>query len=231
MQLPIQSLSSVFAEFIKQKQNQPVQVLVVFFFIATTSESTWRVRCVLPVTVPYHLQVIDACVHPRQHLSPLLGGFRTRVQGRPEPGGGGGDRISIFRSRTFQGLVQRLGNPLPLADLLDSVLQLVSLEEDDEDGLVDLVSLRGHRTIKTESDTSCAPDDAVKKKSSVRTVVGSSRGSSMSACLRNTFPLQTLHSILSNVGILSLPMTPATNLKQIENFRCWLFGLVSIKHL
>lgn len=58
----------------------------------------------------------------------------------------------IFRWRTFQGLVQVLGNPSPLADLLDSVLQLVSLEEDDEDGLVDLVSLWGHRTVKTESD-------------------------------------------------------------------------------
>lgn len=56
-----------------------------------------------------------------------------------------------------------LGNPSPLADLLDSVLQLVSLEEDDEDGLVDLVSLWGHRTVKTESDRSRDSDDAVKK--------------------------------------------------------------------
>lgn len=56
-----------------------------------------------------------------------------------------------------------LGNPSPLADLLDSVLQLVSLEEDDEDGLVDLVSLWGHCTVKTESDRSHDSDDAVKK--------------------------------------------------------------------
>lgn len=36
---------------------------------------------------------------------------------------------------------ERLPVNLPLADLLHSVLQLVSLEEDDEDGLVDLVPL------------------------------------------------------------------------------------------
>lgn len=38
----------------------------------------------------------------------------------------------------------------------------------------------------------------------------------MSAWRRKTFPLQTLHSILSKVGIRSLPMTPATNLKQMD---------------
>lgn len=44
------------------------------------------------------------------------------------------------------------------------------------------------------------------------TVVGSSRGSSISAFRKKTFPRHTLHSILSNVGILSLLITPATNL-------------------
>lgn len=45
------------------------------------------------------------------------------------------------------------------------------------------------------------------------TVVGSSRGSSMPAWRRNTLPLQTLHNILSKVGILSRPITPATKLR------------------
>lgn len=35
---------------------------------------------------------------------------------------------------------------LPLTDLLDSILQLVSLEKDDEDRLVDLVALRKHKS-------------------------------------------------------------------------------------
>lgn len=33
----------------------------------------------------YHLQVVNASIHAGQHLSPLLGGFWTRVQSRPEP--------------------------------------------------------------------------------------------------------------------------------------------------
>lgn len=50
-------------------------------------------------------------------------------------------------------VVQKLDYHLPLADLLDSVLQLVSLEENDEDRLVDLVTLRKHHTVMTETDT------------------------------------------------------------------------------
>lgn len=46
------------------------------------------------------------------------------------------------------------------------------------------------------------------------TVVGSSSGSSISAFLKKTFPRHTLHSILSKVGILSLLITPATNLQR-----------------
>lgn len=46
----------------------------------------------------------------------------------------------------------------------------------------------------------------------VLTVVGSSRGSSISAFLKKTLPRHTLHSILSKVGILSLLITPATKL-------------------
>lgn len=48
----------------------------------------------------------------------------------------------------------------------------------------------------------------------VLTVVGSSRGSSISAFLKKTLPRHTLHSILSKVGILSLLITPATNLNR-----------------
>lgn len=44
------------------------------------------------------------------------------------------------------------------------------------------------------------------------TVTGSSSGVSISACRRNTFPLHTLHSILSKAGIFSRTITPATNL-------------------
>lgn len=40
---------------------------------------------------------------------------------------------------------------LPLTDLLDSILQLVSLEENDEDRLVDLVTLWKHHTVRTET--------------------------------------------------------------------------------
>lgn len=45
-----------------------------------------------------------------------------------------------------------LADHLPLTDLLDSVLQLVSLEENDEDRLVDLVTLLKHHTVRTETD-------------------------------------------------------------------------------
>lgn len=48
--------------------------------------------------------------------------------------------------------------------------------------------------------------------SCILTVVGSSKGSSISAFLKKTLPRHTLHNILSNVGILSLLITPATNL-------------------
>ena len=48
----------------------------------------------------------------------------------------------------------------------------------------------------------------------VLTVTGSSRGVSISACFRNTLPRQTRHNILSNAGILSRSITPATNLYQ-----------------
>lgn len=128
----------------------------------------------------------------------------------------GEEEIWICWPRTLHR--QTLVGCLPLTDLLDSILQLVSLEEYDEDGLVDLVALRKHNvTIRTWADTA---SHIIHNQSVLcmifldcwLTVAGSSRESSMSACLRNTFPLQTLHSILSNVGIRSLPMTPATNL-------------------
>lgn len=49
---------------------------------------------------------------------------------------------------------QTLVGHLPLTDLLDSILQLVSLEENDEDRLVDLVALRKQNvTIRTWADT------------------------------------------------------------------------------
>lgn len=54
------------------------------------------------------------------------------------------------------------------------------------------------------------------------TVTGSSNGDSISAWRRNTLPLHALHNILSNGGIRSLRMTPATNLvqnKQIYGLR------------
>ena len=45
------------------------------------------------------------------------------------------------------------------------------------------------------------------------TVTGSSNGVSISACRRKTFPRHTLHNILSNAGIFSRTITPATNLQ------------------
>ncbi len=47
------------------------------------------------------------------------------------------------------------------------------------------------------------------------TVVGSSRGSKISACLRNTFPRHALHSTRSKTGILSRAITPVTNVKRV----------------
>lgn len=44
------------------------------------------------------------------------------------------------------------------------------------------------------------------------TVSGSSKGSSMSACLRKTLPLQARHSILSKGGSVSRKITPAIEL-------------------
>lgn len=59
------------------------------------------------------------------------------------------------------------------------------------------------------------------------TVTGSSNGVSISACRRKTFPRHTLHNILSNAGIFSRMITPATNLqhqviqwKKLEVTKC-----------
>ena len=55
-------------------------------------------------------------------------------------------------------------------------------------------------------------------------MTGSSRGVSISACLRKTLPRQARHSIRSKAGMRSLRITPATNLNihknnnQYENF-------------
>ena len=49
------------------------------------------------------------------------------------------------------------------------------------------------------------------------TVEGSSSGSSISACLRNTLPRHARHSTRSNVGIRSRAITPVTNLKETEH--------------
>lgn len=97
----------------------------------------------------------------------------------------------------------------PFADLLYSVLQLVALEKDDEHWFVNLVALVEKRRISIINPHRhwCNSSHAS------LTVVGSSRGSSISAFLRKTLPRHTLHSILSNVGILSLLITPATNLR------------------
>jgi len=46
----------------------------------------------------------------------------------------------------------------------------------------------------------------------IRTVEGSSKGSSISEYLRKTFPLQALHRTRSKTGTFSLKITPATNL-------------------
>ena len=45
------------------------------------------------------------------------------------------------------------------------------------------------------------------------TVTGSSRGESISACFKNTFPRHALHNIRSKAGMRSRSMTPATNLQ------------------
>ena len=50
-----------------------------------------------------------------------------------------------------------------------------------------------------------------------RTVEGSSSGSSISACLRNTLPRHARHSTRSNVGIRSRAITPVTNLREREH--------------
>lgn len=97
----------------------------------------------------YHLQVVNASVDARQHLSPLLGGFWTWVQSRPEPE----EEAKNVRLTTTTNWNINLKNNnswnvgLPFADFFHPVLQLVSLEEDDEDGLVDPVSLWRHRTL------------------------------------------------------------------------------------
>lgn len=45
--------------------------------------------------------------------------------------------------------------------------------------------------------------------------MGSSNGCSISACLRKTLPRHALHSTLSNTGILSRAMTPATKVNRV----------------
>lgn len=62
-------------------------------------------------------------------------------------------QVRICWTGTPDEIVRTLASPLPFTDLLDSVLQLVSLEEDDEDRLVDLVTLWEHHTVRTETGT------------------------------------------------------------------------------
>lgn len=52
------------------------------------------------------------------------------------------------------------------------------------------------------------------------TVTGSSRGFSISAWRRKTFPRHTRHSMRSNVGIRSRLITPATNLERGQREPC-----------
>lgn len=58
-------------------------------------------------------------------------------------------QIRICWPTALHKIVQILDSHLPLTDLLDSILKLVSLEEDDEDRLVDLVALWKHHTVRT----------------------------------------------------------------------------------
>lgn len=109
-------------------------------------------HCVCVLTTIYHLQVLNACIHPCEHLFPLQGCFWTRVQGCSEPE----ERVKKQRygsvgQERFIELWKCWDDHLPLTDLLDSILQLVSLEENDEDRLVDLVTLWKHHTVRTET--------------------------------------------------------------------------------
>lgn len=129
----------------------------------------------------------------------------------------------------------------PFTDLLHAVLQLVALEKDDEHWLVDLVSLleRNRNVALTYFGMDVISFTCIDMinihafywsrstwanchgMSCDLTVAGSSSGSSISAFRRNTLPRHTLHSILSKVGILSLPITPATNLHKNKSAQIW----------
>lgn len=62
------------------------------------------------------LQIFDSCHDAHGHLTTIGWCFWARVQGGAET----------------------------LADFLDASLELITLEEDDEDGLVDVVTLQEH---------------------------------------------------------------------------------------
>lgn len=59
------------------------------------------------------------------------------------------------------------------------------------------------------------------------TVEGSSRGFSISACRKNTFPRHALHNMRSNAGIRSRRITPATKL-DCKNQKSQMYKVVQI---
>lgn len=99
----------------------------------------------------YHLQVINASIHPSKHLFPLLWGFWTWVQCRSE------SRNTLISKQKKNLLVNdtsltvEMQIHLPLTDFLHSILQLVSLEKYDEDRFVDLITLWKHHQVKLEN--------------------------------------------------------------------------------
>lgn len=88
----------------------------------------------------YHLQVINASIHPSKHLFPLLWRFWTWVQCRSESRN---TLISKHKNLLVNNtsLIVEMQIHLPLTDFLHSILQLVSLEKYDEDRFVDLITL------------------------------------------------------------------------------------------
>lgn len=66
-------------------------------------------------------------------------------------------------------------------------------------------------------------------------VLGSSRGVSISACLKNTLPRQARHKRRSKEGTRSREITPVTNLVNNEKnwplyYKCWLGIIIILKY-
>lgn len=125
------------------------------------------------------VQVFNSCHDSHRHFTSISRCLRAGIQGCSET----------------------------LANLLNASLKLVSLEEDDEHWLVNVVTLLNISSNKQQLNVGM--NNPIFNQ---LTLAGSSNGASIIAWRKKTLPRQALHNIRSKAGKRSRRITPATKL-------------------